>query len=209
MQANKSLFLFIFLLFSITGLSQSYGTSFGLRLGNNPDSRSVGLSTQHRIARFVTMEGIIQSTLQHDNFMAHLLIERHKRIISRRLNFYAGVGFSLGNEASVTVDPATNQEIRTHGNPTIGTDFILGVETTILSYNVSVDYKPNINFEGREPWYISQVGISIRQVLVKSGAKKKRKRKRERAKRKKVRERDRKDDDPWLRDWYERTFKKG
>ena len=145
--------------------------------------------------------------------MAHLLIERHRRIISRRLNFYAGVGFSLGNETSVTVEPGTRQEIKTYGNPTIGTDLILGVETTILSYNVSIDYKPNFNFEGREPWYVSQVGISVRQVLIKSGAKKKRKRKRERANRKKdrvkVRERDRKDDEPWLRDWYERNFKKG
>jgi hypothetical protein len=138
--------------------------------------------------------------------MAHLILERHRRIISRRINFYVGVGFSLGNETSITEDPTTRQEIRTYGNATIGTDLIFGAETTLLGYNFSVDYKPNINFIGREPWFVSQVGISARQVVIKSGAQKKRKRKRERAKKRNERERN---DEPWLRDWYEKTFKKG
>jgi len=194
----------ICILSTSAALAQSYGASFGLRLGNNPDNRTIGLSAQYRIAKTVTLEGILQSTFRHENFTAHLILERHRRIISRRINFYVGAGVSLGNETSITVDPNNKQEIRTYGNPTIGTDLIIGAETTMLGYNFSIDYKPNINFIGREPWYVSQVGISARQVVIKSGAQKKRERKRKRAKKRRERERN---DEPWLRDWYEKTFK--
>ncbi len=203
---NKTLLLIYLgsVLCAGTLAAQSYGATFGLRLGNDPDSRSIGLSAQYRLAKTVTVEGILQSNFQHENFMAHLIIERHKRIISRRINFYVGGGFSIGNETSISVDPETRQEIRTHGNPTLGTDLILGAETTMLGYNFSLDYKPNINFTGREQWYVSQVGISARQVVIKSNAQKKHKRKRARAKKRKQRERD---DEPWLREWYDKTFK--
>lgn len=195
----------LLLLLASSAAAQSYGASLGIRLGNNPDSRSIGITSQYRLAKELTVEGVIESNFRHDNYLVHLMIERHRKIISRRMNFYVGVGMSFGNELSTTIDPISLQEIRTYGNKTIGTDLIFGAETTLLGYNLSVDYKPNINLIGREPWYMSQVGISVRQVIIKSGAQKKRKRQRERAKRRKEREKER-SDEPWLRDWWDRTF---
>ena len=63
MQAIKHLLLICILLISFQGMSQSYGATFGLRLGNNPDTRSLGLTAQYRLARFVTMEGIFSKYL--------------------------------------------------------------------------------------------------------------------------------------------------
>jgi hypothetical protein len=106
--------------------AQSYGSAIGIRLGNNPVGRPIGLSGQFRIARFVTIEGIAQSDFRNSH-TAHVLIERHRRILSRRLNLYSGVGLSIGNEVSIIKALSTRQEITTYDNPTIGSDLIIGV----------------------------------------------------------------------------------
>lgn len=162
---------------------QSYGTSAGLRFGNNRDYRMIGLTGKQRLMKGITAEAIIQSDFTA-NSTAHLLLARHRPMISKPFNYYYGGGLSVGLEESRRKVPESMQVITTYGNPTMGMDFVLGVEMTLMNVNLSLDYKPNINLNGKEQWYAGQVGISVRPVLVKGKEQKKRKRQKARKKRK-------------------------
>lgn len=144
----------------------------------------IGITGKQRITTGLTMEGIIQSDF-NTNTTVHALMERHRRLITKRFNYYYGAGISAGIEESREKVPESMQVIQTYGNPSMGVDLIAGVEFTVLKVNFSIDYKPNINIVGREPWYSGQVGISARSVLVKGSAQNKKKRQKARAKRKK------------------------
>ncbi|WP_194775847.1 hypothetical protein [Pararhodonellum marinum] len=166
---------------STTLHAQRYGSSFGIRLGNNDYSRMVGITAQQRVFDRVTLEGIVQSDFKL-NSTAHVLVKKHAPIISKRFNYYYGAGISAGVEESYVKNPETMQINQTYGNPTMGADLMVGIEMTVLNTVISLDYKPNVNIVGREEFYRGQVGISARTVLVKSKEQKKKKRKKARAK---------------------------
>jgi hypothetical protein len=166
-----------------SSFSQSYGTSAGLRLGNNQDYRTIGITGKQRLMKGITAEAIIQSDFTA-NTTAHLLLARHRPMISKRFNYYYGGGLSVGMEESRQKVPESMQVITTYGNPTLGMDFVLGVEMTLMKVNLSLDYKPNINLTGKEQWYAGQVGISVRPVIVKGREQQKRQRQKARNKRK-------------------------
>jgi hypothetical protein len=168
---------------SYSSFGQSYGTAAGLRLGNNQDYRTIGITGKQRLMKGITAEGIIQSDFS-SNTTAHLLLARHRPMISKRFNYYYGGGFSVGLEESRRKIPESMQIITTYGNPTMGVDFILGAEMTVMKMNISLDYKPNINLVGKEQWYAGQVGISVRPVIVTGKDQQKKKRQKARKKRK-------------------------
>ncbi|AFL85447.1 hypothetical protein Belba_2917 [Belliella baltica DSM 15883] len=181
---------FILLLFFVLNVSQSlaqrYGTAVGLRLGSNDFSRTIGITAQQRILQNITIEGIAQSDFSR-NTTLHVLLEKHRPIISKRFNYYYGLGYSLGWEESNIKNPATMEIITTYGNTTNGIDLIGGIEMTILNTTVALDYKPNFNMSGREEFYRGQIGVSVRTVIVKSKVQDKKRRQRAREKRRKNR----------------------
>ncbi|HSJ66356.1 MAG TPA: hypothetical protein VK921_01720 [Anditalea sp.] len=178
-----SLWIGLMIIISAPLHAQSYGTSAGLRLGSNKHHRTLGLSLQQRVLKDITLEGIIQSDFSN-NHTAHLLVEKHSRIISKRFNYYYGAGMSIGSEESLVKNPETREITRTYGNGTLNADLIIGVEMTMLRTNFSLDYKPSVNLIGnRGPWYAGQVGISARHVIVKSAEQKRNLRKKKRNKR--------------------------
>lgn len=186
-KSSIAILLFIILIISFQVKAQKYGTAVGIRTGNNNYSRTFGISAQQRIFKHLTIEGIIQSDFDR-NTTAHLLLESHNPIISRRFNIYYGAGVSKGWEESFVKDKETNQILHTYGNSTSGIDIIGGVELTLANMVFSLDYKPNINLVGREEFYRGQVGISARMVLVKSKEQDKKRRKKARAKRRQNRD---------------------
>lgn len=161
-----TLVLFFVLLSTSSVLAQRYGTSAGLRLGNNDVGRTIGVTIQQRVLKHVTIEGILQSDFNRNSSL-HLLLERHHPIISKRFNYYYGGGLSLGREESFVKNRDTKEIIQTYGNVTSGIDLIGGIEMTIASTTISIDYMPNFNMAGREEFFRGQVGISARMVLVK------------------------------------------
>ncbi|PSL07518.1 hypothetical protein [Cecembia rubra] len=180
---------FMFLTYFLMGLSyfsfgQRYATSLGLRMGSNDYSRTIGFTGKQRIMSHLTLEGILQTDFDR-NTTGHLLMARHRPIISKRLNYYYGGGLSAGWEESYVKDKETKEIIHTYGNSTMGLDIIGGLELTVANTVFSLDYKPNVNFAGREEFFRGQVGISARTVLVKSKEQDKKWRKKRRAKRKK------------------------
>ena len=187
MKGKIALFIFIILIASNMGQAQSYGTTLGLRFGNDNIKRTMGISLQQRLAKRVTMEGIVQSDFTY-NHTVHGLIKYHQPLVTKRLNFYSGGGFSAGLEQSTFNDTATKQIITTYDNKTISGDLIVGLELTMLGYTISVDYKPNFNIIGRNAWYLGQVGVSGRVVLVTGAKQNKRWREKAREKRKEDRQ---------------------
>lgn len=162
--------------------AQKYGTTLGFRFGND-SYRTAGITVGQRLMKRVTTEGIVQSDFKY-NHTAHLLVKRHHPALTKRLNAYIGTGLSMGMEQSTDKDQGTRELVTTYDNPTIGVDLMAGLEFTILGYNLSLDYKPNLNLLGRGNWYQGQVGISARSVLVKDKQWRKKQRKKSRAKNK-------------------------
>jgi len=187
MRGRILLSIFVIVIASNVGQAQSYATTLGLRFGNDNVKRTIGLSFQQRLAKRVTVEGIIQSDFVY-NHTLHGIFKYHQPLITRRLNFYSGGGFSVGLEQSSFDDLVTKQIITTYDNRTISGDLVVGLELTMLRYNISVDYKPNFNITGRNVWYLGQVGVSGRVVLVTGAKQNKRWREKTRKKRKEDRQ---------------------
>ncbi len=181
MKIRFTLFPLLFFACMSFAEAQRYGTAVGLRFGNNNLYRTVGVTAQQRISKRLSLEGMLQSDFKLNTTMS-VLLEKHHPIISKRFNYYYGVGPSLGVEESFVKDPESKQILHTYGNSTAGIDLIGGLELTMLNTVISLDYKPNINLVGRQEFYRGQVGISARMVLVKSKEQKKRQRKRQKAK---------------------------
>lgn len=180
---QKLIYAFFFLLISNGAFSQHYGNALGLRLGNSNLNRTVGLSYQHRIQKNLTLEGILQSDFSR-NTTAHLLVERHRPILSKRLNYYYGTGLALGREESFLKNEQDKTITHTYGNGTVGVDFILGLEFTVFKTVLSLDYKPNVNLIGRSEFFRGQAGFTARMVLTKSKEQKRKQRQKAKAKRK-------------------------
>ncbi|MDN5217121.1 hypothetical protein QQ020_33930 [Fulvivirgaceae bacterium BMA12] len=200
---------YICLVCTYQAFGQSYGTTLGLRLGNDKIKKTVGLSMKHRVMKHVTLEGIVQTDFNH-NTTFHGLIQHHRGVLTKRFNFYVGTGLAVGTEESIRKDREARQTITTYGNATLGIDLIVGLEFTLLKHNFSIDYKPNFNLAGRDPWYRGQVGLSARGVLVKGSTQNKRKRKRVRQRRQqqKAKERDEKQAKPLLGNFFNNVIKK-
>lgn len=180
-----SLLILVFL--SLEVEAQRYGSAVGIRMGSNDFSRTFGLSAQQRVFKHITLEGILQSDFRN-NSTAHLLVEVHRPIISKRFNYYYGAGISGGWEESFVKDTESKQILHTYGNATSGVDIIAGVELTIANTVISLDYKPNFNLSGREEFIRGQVGITARMVLVKSKEQDRKRRKKARSKRRQHKE---------------------
>lgn len=179
----KKLLLLSFLTITFVSNAQKYGTSAGIRLANDRDTRLAGFSIQQRIFEHTTIEGVLQSDFLR-NTTAHLLVKQHHPILSKRLNLYTGVGLSAGIEESYRERKLSKEVVTTYGNETIGVDLVTGVEVALLGVNISLDYKPNFNLIGKNEWYQGQIGLSLRKILITHRQQKKKKRKRERKKRK-------------------------
>lgn len=149
----KSL-LFLVCTFCVIGFSygQSYNTVGGVRVGTE-----YGVTFKQRIDKRITLEGILQKGRTRNETTATVLAEKHFPLISRRLNFYLGIGAHKG---------WINDELILHDDP-IGVTGIGGLEITFKNVNVSFDYKPAYNVSGGIDNLSSQSALSLRYVFVK------------------------------------------
>ncbi|MDH5598869.1 MAG: hypothetical protein OEY34_07085, partial [Cyclobacteriaceae bacterium] len=83
--------------------AQSYGSTLGIRLGDDPVKRTAGLSFQYRFLKRATLEGILQSDFSY-NTTFHGLVKQHHPIITKRVNLFVGTGISFGSEQSEVVN---------------------------------------------------------------------------------------------------------
>ena len=147
---KKTGLLIVLLITSIQLSAQSYNTAIGLRLGTE-----WGLTVQQRIAKFTTVEAIIQQSFGSEETSVSLLLEQHKRLISKRFNFYVGAGIQKGWTGEL--------DSLNEGDP-FGIPLIAGAEFTISNLVLSYDFKPVINVLGGSPLAV-QSGLSLRYVF--------------------------------------------
>ena len=139
--------------------AQKYRTAVGLRLSESP-----GITLQQRLAESFTVEGMVQFDLKDDNPKTTVTVlgEQHQKLISRRLNVYAGAGLHKG---------WMNDHESPYSDP-MGISLIGGAEMTIGRFNLSFDAKPAFNIYGGDSWIDFDTGISVRYVLFKAPKKK-------------------------------------
>ncbi|MEK7257275.1 MAG: hypothetical protein AAB316_21150, partial [Bacteroidota bacterium] len=155
---KKRIVLALLLFSSLQIFSQAYMTAGGVRLGTD-----WGLTLQQRIGKSMTLEGILQSSLQREEVMVTGLIEKHYPVVFRGLNLYVGAGAHKGwiNEEDTDSPDGADFE-----DP-FGLSFVGGAELTLGRLNFSYDFKPAFNLTGGEKKFYSQTGVSIRYVLLK------------------------------------------
>lgn len=154
--------LFVFFLITICLLpaaGQSYQSALGLRVGTD-----IGFTYQQRIAKYQTIEGILQTALFRRSGQFAAVWEFHNALISRGFNFYYGVGPQFG-----WIEDRNDQ----YSYGTGGVTGIVGAEMTLGKIVLSFDIKPDLNFIGvnNSPARPLNIGsaLSVRTVIVKKG----------------------------------------
>lgn len=147
--------LSLLLLGSTLVQAQSYITAGGLRVGGG-----IGLSLQQRLAKRLTVEGIIQTQGKRDEVLATALLEKHIPIITKHFNIYGGAGIHKGWS---TISDRTDES---YVNP-FGLTFVGGIEMTLGRINLSYDFKPALNLVGGTQFIYPQSAISVRYVFIK------------------------------------------
>ena len=148
-------------------LAQKYGTSAGVRFGNE----RYGLNVRQRLLPRLTTEFMVE--FEPDAYQFTFLPKYHLPLIGAGFNFYVGMGAHLGG-------------LKDYGL-TYGWDLITGLEWKIpaVPLTVSADIKPAYHMQHAE-WFEFPAAISVNYVFAKET---KEKRKKARVKRKKRKER--------------------
>lgn len=168
---KKLAFLLItFLLCGQASFAQSYDTSAGIRFGSQ-----WGLTVNQRVAKKVTIEGILQAGGKTNLTNLTVLARKHMPVLTKRFNIYYGAGLQGGwyDDPDITA-----------GNP-FGLAFVGGAEFTFARLNVSWDIKPALNLTGGERNFYTQTGISVRYVINKKEIFNRNKKKRKKRKKRK------------------------
>lgn len=132
---KKYILILILSITYISGFSQSYFTAGGARIGTD-----WGITIQQKVLKNTTIEGIFQSSLFREEMMLNLIAEQHFPLITKRLNFYFGLGWHQGFVTSANP---------TYNSP-YGITLIGGAEVTLARFVLSYDFKPAFNLYGGE-----------------------------------------------------------
>lgn len=147
-------------LISIT--AQEYNTGIGLRGGI-----SNGITVKHFISENTAIEGILDTRWK--GFILTGLYEFENPAFNTiGLSWYYGFGGHIGSWAENNNNPPSWWENNHEGGYVIiGADGIIGIEYTfdMIPINVSLDWKPGINFIGHTGLWADMTAFSIRYVF--------------------------------------------
>jgi hypothetical protein len=132
------------------------------------------------VLEHTTVEGILQSSFQREEYMVTGLVAQHYPIVFKGLNFYVGGGVHKGWNKQ----PSTFEDPNGFKNP-FGLTAVAGLELTLGRLNFSYDYKPAVNLTGGESRFYMQTGLSVRYVFLSNRDLKKRERENKREERRK------------------------
>jgi len=138
------------------GHAQDYNTGIGLRGGF-----ANGITIKHFVSEKAAFEGIIASRWRGLELTA--LYEIHGRAFdTNRLNWYAGFGGHVG-----FWDGRYTKWGEDRSYTVVGLDGIIGLEYNFLEipFNLSIDWKPSINFYGYSGFWGDGGAFSIRYIF--------------------------------------------
>jgi hypothetical protein len=155
---RKLTFSFTLFFFITLGLfAQDYNTGIGIRAGT-----SNGLTVKHFIGKNSLIEGIFITRRQGYNFTGLYEIYRPAFNVNR-LNWFYGFGAHIGSYRGGEerrIDEDSNEWL-------FGIDGIIGMEYNFVDipFNISLDWKPAIDFTGGfYPWG-DEVAFSLRYIF--------------------------------------------
>ena len=155
MKRNTLTLLLLLIAFALS--AQKYTTAAGGRIGTG-----IGLTLQQMVWDKTTVEVIFKQKFKADQIDLTLLLERHNKLIGKRLNFYVGAGPHIG--WSTKPDSA-------YDNP-LGFTGIAALEFTAGHLNLSWDFKPAVNIIGGSKTLETETAVSLRYVFIKAKKKK-------------------------------------
>jgi len=138
------------------GLAQDYSTGIGLRGGFTN-----GVTIKHFVSSKAAFEGIIASRWRGLEITG--LYEIHGRAFSTdRLNWYYGFGGHVGFWDGRHTKWGENRSYTV-----VGLDGILGLEYNFseIPFNLSIDWKPTINFYGYPGFWGDGGALSARYIF--------------------------------------------
>lgn len=133
--------------------AQRYKTAFGLRVGDG-----MSLTLQQHVYKNWTVEGILHSGIGSRDVGLTVLGEKHQRIILRGINLYWGGGLHFYNHNGT--DNIPDEQIA-------GVSGIAGGEISIGRINVSIDWKPELHFNGSDTFDWNGAALSVRYIIAK------------------------------------------
>lgn len=147
----------LFVLAASTLEGQTYKNAIGIRVDN-----SLSVTYQQYITNGWTAEAILHTPFRtSDELGLTLLAEKHRKLLFRGINLYAGGG------AHYYWSSTSNDSPKDVGNNVYGLSGIGGAEISIGRVNISADWKPELHLSGDQvrPFEWTGAAISARIIL--------------------------------------------
>jgi len=137
--------------------AQDYNTGLGLRVGPY-----IGFTVKHFLNEKSAIEGLVSTRWKGIEFTG--LYEIHNQAFKTEgLNWYFGGGGHIGFYNESNKESGTAETAYTN----VGIDGILGLEYSFKEapINLSIDWKPAINFTGDTGFWADNGALSIRYIF--------------------------------------------
>ena len=159
----KKLIVILFFIFTANFIimAQDYRTGIGLRVGLD-----WGFSVKHFLNENQAIEGIVGSRWK--GFIITSLYEFENPAFNiPGLAWYYGVGAHLGFWKENNYDIYWWESDHTGGYTVLGADAIMGIGYTFnnVPFNISIDWKPAINFAGYVGFWGDMGAITVRYAI--------------------------------------------
>ena len=160
---KKTLLLFsVVTIFSISLKAQEYKTAVGIRLGPGSPAVSGGFTVKHFLDEKHAVEGILGI---NGGIGVCALYEWHQPIPTvEHLQWFAGVGGYAAYRNNTMVIPEENSTGYKSNTAYVGAAGIIGADYKFqdIPLNISIDWKPELNFIESVGFEASGVGFSAR-----------------------------------------------
>lgn len=159
MKNTRFIFILSLALLSRSAFGQSYKTAAGIRLDDG-----INLTVQQHIVDGWTVEGILHTPLRSEDIGITLLGQRHRKILFRGINLYAGGGGHYYWKSAA--NRIENDEVVEN---VFGLTFIGGLELTLGRLNFAFDWKPELHLAGDQvhPFEWNGASLSVRYIFAK------------------------------------------
>jgi len=155
--------MFIIFGYSQSGMSQSYRTAVGFRLGKN-----IMFSATQRIVKKTTIDLYHETSLFSDKSFTALAGKRHFPLITKRLNVFLGAG--PFHQFAWIQSPNDVASTPYHSGGLVAN---AGLDFTIGRLNIGYDIMPVVHLvgDGGDRKFYTQSGIALRYVIIKQPSK--------------------------------------
>jgi hypothetical protein len=140
--------LFFFMVISVSVKAQSYKMGVGIRISNNAPVINNSISFKYFFSQQTAVEALLSFG---DPVGLGVLLEKHKPLASSDLNWFYGGGLYFGFSGTRNVG----------GQGVLGLDF----KFPAVPINLSLDWKPELNFTKEFSFEPAAVGLSARFTL--------------------------------------------